>query len=43
MTIQNSKLLEKGSCIVYHFNHEGRDYYTPRHKKSFEFAPTMSG
>jgi hypothetical protein len=34
MTTQNVKLLERGSCIVYHFNREGRDSYTPRHKKT---------
>jgi len=30
MTTQNVKLLERGGCVVYHFNREGRDSFTPR-------------
>jgi hypothetical protein len=30
MTTQDAKLLERGGCVVYYFNREGRDFFTPR-------------
>jgi len=30
MTNQNAKFLERDTCIIYHFNREGKDSFMPR-------------